>query len=446
MQQLWRHARETLKSLAPDCYHRWIAPLRFHEPEDGSVVVTCPNTFFKDWVESHHRGTLEKALQDAKGREVRLAFKVDAPQNSRRNRHNGGQMSFAQLSPSPLWESGLNARYTFERFVVGPCNEFAYTASLEVARFSETRYNPFLLLADVGMGKSHLSCAIGNHIQQHHLASRVCYTTAEGFINDMVHSIKAKRSEAFKEKFRQQCDVLVLDGVEFLSGKSRTQAELAYTLDALQHSNKQIILTSNRLLREIPEMEETLRSRLGSGLVVDIKPPDPPTRRRILKQKARQEGFELPDDVAEFIADRITGNVRQLEGVIIHLMAKASLLHRPVDLNLAKEVFQDLFEDLSVPRKPTIRDIQDCVCRFFQIELEIMVSRSRKKAVYYPRQIAMYLCREHTQATLSAIGNAFQRDHASVLHSLAVIQRKCKADTTTRNQVAFLSEEVLSAK
>jgi chromosomal replication initiator protein len=446
MEQIWKQAKETLKdSMSSDCFQRWIAPLHFLGIGNEEVAVNCPNAFFKEWVEGHHRREIQKALETVNCGKIRLHFKVNGCKNGRPAAKNGEQLSFAQLSPSPLWESGLNTKFTFDRFVVGQCNEFAYTASMEVARTRKTRYNPLLLLADVGLGKSHLSCAIGNHIQEHCEKQRVYYTTAEGFINDMVHALKAKQSEAFKKKFRAQCDVLVLEGVEFLSGKSRTQIELTHTLDALQNANKQIILTSNTRPREIPEMADTLKSRLMSGLVVDIKPPDPQTRRRILKQKARQEGFELPDEVTEFLADRVNGNVRQLEGVVIHLMAKASLLHRPVDMDSAKEIIQDLFQDMSLPLKPTIRAIQECVCRYFQMEPETLISRSRKKAVYYPRQVAMYLCRNHTDATLAAIGKAFNRDHASVLHSLAVIQQRCKADAATRNQIAFLADELLKA-
>ena len=326
---------------------------------------------------------------------------------------------------------------------MGPTNEFAYTASLEVARSQKTRYNPLLLLADVGLGKSHLSCAIGNHVLQEGPNERVCYTTAEGFISDMVKGIKAKQLDTFKDKYRRQCDVLVIDGVDFLSGKAKTQVELAHTLDALSHAKKRIVLTSNVVPRDIPEMEEALRSRLTSGLVVDIKPPDFPTRCRILQQKARLEGISLPDGATEYLAKRITGNVRHLESALIHLMAKASLLGRPVELDLAKEVVRDLFHDISLPKKPGVQEIVECVCSHFKIERELMLSRSRKKVVYYPRQVAMYLCREHTDSTLTAIGKAFRRDHASVIHSLAVIQRKCVTDSTTRNQVAFLTNQIL---
>jgi chromosomal replication initiator protein len=259
----------------------------------------------------------------------------------------------------------------------------------------------------------------------------------------MVQSLKAKRLEAFKEKFRRQCDVLVLDGVQFLSGKSKTQMELAHTLDALFHTHKRVVLTSNALPREIPDMEEGLRSRLTGGLVVDIKPPDPGTRCRILQQKAEHEGIQFPAGVAEYVSQRVVGNVRQLESVLIHLLAKASLLHKAIDLDLAKEALRDLYHDLALPKKPAIQEILNCVCKHFHMEKDLLLSRSRKKAVYQPRQVAMYLCREHTDSTLTAIGKAFRRDHASVIHSLAVIHRKSVTDATIRKQLSFLAEQIL---
>jgi chromosomal replication initiator protein len=430
----------------PDAFQRWISPLRFVANGDTEIVLECPNAFFKDWVERHHHNRIAQAFRQVTGSETPFRFQLQAQGHSRLPRKAAVQMSFAEVSPSPLWNSGLNGNYTFDRFVVGPCNEFAYTASLEVARSRKTRYNPLLLLADVGLGKSHLSCAIGNHILQHGPQERVYYTTAEGFVNEMVRGIKAKQLESFKDKFRQQCDVLVLDGVDFLSGKTKTQTELAHTLDALSHSQKRIVLTSNLSPREIVEMDESLKSRITSGLVVDIKPPDLATRRRILEEKARREEVQLPDDVTEYLARRITGNVRQLESGLIHLMAKASLLRRPIDLELAREVARDLFHDLSLPKKPALEEIMDCVCRYFKLDRELFLSRSRKKAVYHPRHVAMYLCRQHTDATLTAIGRAFRRDHASVIHSLAVIQKKCVTDSTTRNQVGFLAEEILKGR
>jgi chromosomal replication initiator protein len=443
MESIWEQAKEAVRgSMDPDCFQRWIAPLRFVEQNDGTVVLGCPNAFFKEWVEHHHRGALQEAIQGAMGREVRLHLRVEPTNGESSAGKMGRQLDFAQLHPSPLWGAGLNSNYTFERYVVGPCNEFAYTASLEVARCRQTRYNPLLVLADVGLGKSHLSSAIGNHILEHSHQERVCYMTAEEFINEMVHAIKAKQLEAFKEKFRRQCDVMVIDGVQFLSGKAGTQVELSYTLDALLNANKRIILTSKVLPRDIPEMEESLKSRLGSGLVVDIKPPGPATRRRMLQQKAKQEGVELTEEVTEYLAQRINGNVRDLESVVILLLAKSSILRRSLDLKLASEVFQELFRDHHLPATPSIGEIMECVCRYFRIERDVLLSRSRRKAVYHPRQVAMYLCRQHTEATLTAIGKAFRRDHASVIHSLAVIQRKCQADATTRNQVSFLAEQI----
>jgi chromosomal replication initiator protein len=443
MESIWNRTKEILaNAMDPDSFQRWIAPLHCLKIESGCVELGCPNSFFKEWIENHHAGKLHEVLQEVLEQDVSVRLSLDPRPVSREKQPTGEQMSFGQLRPSPLWFSGLNGNYTFERFVVGPCNEFAYTASLEVARTPMTRYNPLLLLADVGLGKSHLSSAIGNHILQHKQQEVVFYTTAEEFINEMVQALRAKKLDTFKDKFRRRCEVLVIDGVQFLSGKAATQIELAHTLDALQNTDKRIILTSNLSPRNIPEMAESLRSRLSSGLVVDIKPPDPQTRLRILTHKAQREGVDLPEDVAEYLANKIHGNVRHLESAVIHLLAKASLLSRPVDLHLAREVVQDLFQESSLPIKPTIEEIQGCVCQHFKLDKEKMLSRSRKKSVYYPRQLAMYLCREYTDATLAVIGKAFKRNHASVIHSLAVIQGRCQTDSTIRNQIAFLTEQI----
>lgn len=445
MKAIWEQAKNAVRnSMDPEGFQRWIAPLRLVESEENAVMLECPNGFFKDWVERHHRKRLEQALREVAGLERPLKFRVQTGLDEPSLRGKRAvQIRFSDVNPSPLWHSGLNGDYTFDRFVVGPCNEFAYSAALEVARSQRTRYNPLLVLANVGLGKSHLSCAIGNHVVEHGPQQKVFYTTAEGFVTEMVRGLKNKQLEGFKEKYRQQCDVLVIDGIEFLSGKAHTQAELSHTLDALTSARKRIVLTSNLPPREIPEMEESLRSRISSGLVVDIKPPDLDTRCRILQQKSIQEGVQIPEEVTEYLARRFTDNVRQLESGLIQLIAKASLLRRPVDLELAREVTRDLLRDTSLPAKPTIEQIVDCVCHYFKIDRETLLSRSKKRAVYYPRQVAMYLCRQHTDATLSLIGKAFNRDHASVIHSLAMIQKRCLGDSTIRHQMAFLSQQIL---
>lgn len=445
METVWERAKETIKgSMDADGFNTWIEPLRLVGNDGEAVVLECPNSFFKEWIERHHRKKLEAAIKEVTGTDKPLKLKVsDDGTKKKKQNPSPVQLNFREVSSSPHWQSGLIREFTFDRFVVGPCNEFAYSAALEVARSQRTRYNPLLVLADVGLGKSHLSCAIGNHVVDKSPGQKVVYTTAEGFVTEMVNGLRRKQLDQFKEKYRKQCDVLVIDGIEFLSGKGHTQMELAHTLDALASAKKRIVLTSNLPPKEIREMEETLKSRVTSGLVVDIKPPDQDTRCRILQQKAKQEGVALPDDVTEFLAKRLTGNVRQLESGLINLIAKASLLRRPIDLDLAKEVTTTILRDNAFPTKPTIEQILECVCNHFKIEPEAMVSRSRKRSLYYPRQIAMYLCRKHTDATLTAIGKAFRRDHASVIHSLAVIQKRCAADATTRHQIAFLSEKIL---
>jgi chromosomal replication initiator protein len=445
MEAVWEKAKEAIKcSMDADGFQTWIEPLRLVGNDGEALVFECPNAFFKEWIERHHRKRLQEAIREAAGTDKPIKLKVTEERTKQKPQKQGPvQLDFREIGSSPHWRSGLIRDFTFERFVVGPCNEFAYSAALEVARSQRTRYNPLLVLADVGLGKSHLSCAVGNHVLEKTPGQKVFYTTAEGFVTEMVNGLRRKQLDQFKEKYRNQCDLLVIDGIEFLSGKAHTQMELAHTLDALTSAKKRIVLTSNLPPKEIPEMEETLKSRVTSGLVVDIKPPDPETRCRILQQKARQEGVSLPDDVTEFLAKRLTGNVRQLESGLINLIAKASLLRRPIDLDLAREVTSTILRDNSFPAKPTIEQILECVCNYFKIEPEAIVSKSRKRSLYYPRQIAMYLCRKHTDATLTAIGKAFKRDHASVIHSLAVIQKKCVADATTRHQIAFLSERIM---
>ena len=450
MESVWEQAQKAIKqSMDAACYRRWIRPLHYVEYKGGTFVLGCPNAFFKEWVDRHHRDMIQNTLMDISKETLRLSLTIQ-PGSKRQNASKGPQklrqMNFSQISPSPLWESGLNCTYTFDRFVVGPCNEFAYSASLEVARAPETRFSPLVLLGGVGLGKSHLSNAIGNHIINHRHADRVCYITAEEFINEMVRSLKTKKIETFKDKYRRQCDVLVIDGVHFLSGKAQTQIELAYTLEVFQNTHKRVVLTSSIKPKDIPEMDEGLKSRLSSGLMVNLDPPDPVTRCRILKEKAKREGVEVSEEVTEYLAQKIAGNVRQLESALIHLIAKASLMGKPMDLELAEVTIKELFIESVPQEKPTIEYIQKGVCDYFKMDLDVMLSRCRKKSVYYPRQIAMYLSREHTDSTLAIIGKAFKRDHASVVHSLSVIQRKRKTDAQTKHQLDYLREQIIDGR
>jgi chromosomal replication initiator protein len=335
-----------------------------------------------------------------------------------------------------------NRRFTFDQFVVGPCNRFAYQAALAVAKKKRSAYNPLYLYGESGLGKSHLSGAIGNYFYKVEPVVRIVYVTAEEFVNEMVSAIRKKEMWKFKEKYRRQCDILFIDGVHFLSGKEKTQSELSHTLDHLYHSGKQIILTANVPPHLLSHMTDGLKSRLGCGLVVDIHPPDLETRRRILRRRAEFEGVALPEDVVNLIASRVWGNVRRLEGLLINLMAKSSLMCRPIERELAEEVI-GLFE-VAENRQVTITSIQKQVACQYQIEVKQLISRSRRKSTCHPRQIAMYLSRKFTNESLDAIGRAFCRDHASVIHSIGVIEREIKDKAKVRREIDFLIEKLKS--
>jgi chromosomal replication initiator protein len=382
MESIWSRAKEVIREqIDPGCFNRWIEPLRFVQEDNGTVVLGCPDGFFKEWVDKYYKETIEEIL----GSHTKVVLKVfDSPPQEDHPQSKARQMRLDEISPSHLWNYGLNSHFTFDEFVVGPCNEFAYSASMEVARSDSAHITPLVLLADVGLGKSHLSCAIGNHILHHHPHMKVCYTTAEGFFNEMVRSIKAKNLEGFKEKYRTQFDVVVLDGIQYLSGKTSTQIELSHTLDILQNERKKIVLTSKLLPQEIPDMDNALKSRILSGIIADIRPPDYETRFKILRRKARQQGAELPETILEFLAENITGNVRHLEGALMHLLAKASLLKRPIDVNLAAEVVNERVHETAKEKKPSILHIQKCVCRYFKIDLDTLTSKSRRSQSISP--------------------------------------------------------------
>jgi chromosomal replication initiator protein len=338
--------------------------------------------------------------------------------------------------PSPL----ANGRFTFDQFVVGPSNQFAYRAAWAVANEKRGAYNPLYFYGESGLGKSHLSGAIGNHIYKTQPNARVLYVSAEEFVSEMVAAIRKQEMWEFKEKFRRRCDVLCIDGVHFLSGKDKTQAELSHTLDHLYHSGKQIILTASFPPHELRHMTDGLKSRLGCGLVVDIKPPDIETRKMILRRRAEFEGSILPDEVVDLLASKVWGNIRRLEGMLINLIAKASFLSRRIELELAQEVV-GLFQ-MAEKRRTTINSIQELVAGQYQIEVEQLVSRSRRKSICHPRQVAMYLCRKFTDESLDTIGMAFCRDHASVIHSIGVVERQKREKAKVRREIDFLVERL----
>jgi chromosomal replication initiator protein len=335
----------------------------------------------------------------------------------------------------------LHKDFTFDQFVVGMCNSFAHNAAQSLAYGENLCHNSLFLLSKTGLGKSHLSQAIGNHILNQNPAVRICYMTAEDFTNAMVYSLRHDRIEQFKEKYRRQCDVLLLEDVQFLSGKEKTQHELSYTLDALLAANKKLIFTSSHLPGDIPKMDGKLTSRMSSGIISNIESPDYETRVRIIKKKASLKSLEIPEDVVHYLASELSENVRQLESGLIGVAAKASLLKMPADVKLAESVVRNIAQR---SREITVESIKKLVCKYYNITVEEILSRSRKRVIVQPRQIAMYLARRHTDQSYQAIGRSFNRYHATTLHAVGTVERLIREQGPVQKQVEFLSRRLES--
>jgi chromosomal replication initiator protein len=450
MEQVWNAVKEKMQNHLPShSYRMWIEPMKFLEVRDGALVLSCPNSFSRRRILDHYSDTLETELVRGAGRPLKLQVEVHSPKNGNGNgsasayKDHHQQLPLPNLSGRPHSGRLLRKNFTFDQFVVGGNNDFAYSASLSLASKKNTQQSALFLLSATGLGKSHLAQAIGHHILTEMPAERVYYITAEDFTNEMVQALRHDSINRFKEKYRTRCDVLLLEDVQFLSGKERTQLELALTLDALADAGKKIIFSSCYAPTEIPKLSEELRSRLSGGLVSNIDPPDFRTRLRILRKKVESSGFPVTEDVMHFLASELTENVRQLESGLIGVAAKGSLLGSRIDVPLAETVVKNI-----VRRKQaiTVSAIKKLVCRHARISEEDLISRSRKQTIVRPRQIAIYLSRKYTDQSLQAIGRSFNRYHATALHAIACVERAMKQDSRMRRYVDFLCQKLEEGK
>ncbi len=360
----------------------------------------------------------------------------------------GGQQElFPAAQPVPRPDrtaqnrAALNPKYTFGNFIVGASNQFAHAASLAVASQPGETYNPLFVYGGVGLGKTHLVCAIANDILDRNPESRVVYLSSDSFMNELIAAMRRDRMEEFKRRFRR-VDFLILDDVQFLAGRERTQEEFFHTFNALYEARKQIVLTSDKFPKDIPSLEERLRNRFESGLIADIQAPDIETRLAILEKKAETDHLALPSDVAMFLAETFESNVRELEGSLTRLHAHASLNGSPINLELARRVLKSFLNDRP-ERGITIERIQKTVSDYFHIQPSDLVSKSRTRHVTHPRQIAMYLCRCHTSASFPVIGDRFGgRDHTTVIHAQQVIERRMKEDSVLRQTIDILTNRI----
>jgi len=446
METIWEEIKSVIKTGIPEhSYNMLIDPLQYLKSDENIFVVSSPNFFSKKRIIEHYQVLIESELKKLIGKNCKLSIDVFNDQNNLKERK---QIPDRQL---PLPNANINHScgrllrkdFTFDEFVVGNSNDFAYSAALSLATKSDCHQNSLFLLSKTGMGKTHLSQAIGHHILSKSPTNSVYYITAEDFTNEMVNALRDNSINSFKEKYRRKCDVLLLEDVHFLSGKERTQVELSLTLDTLYDSGKKIIFTSCYLPTDIAKMNVQLKSRLSSAVISNIEPPNFGTRIRILQKKSKTNGVKLPDDVTNYLANELSEDVRQLESGLVGVTAKSSLLGVPIDLNLAQSVVKNIAIQ---KKKVTIDVIKKVVCKHYNIAENDIISRSRKRCFVKPRQIAIYLSRVYTDSPLEAIGKSFNRYHATALHSISTVERGLKGNTSdsavVKKQVEYLRKKL----
>ncbi|MGD2038386.1 MAG: chromosomal replication initiator protein DnaA [Desulfobacterales bacterium] len=446
MEAVWEKVKSAIKNRIPThSFEMWIEPLDLKKCENGRWILACPNFFSKKRVSDIYANLISAELSTATGNSCNLDFVVGAKRKPGREKEQmpDYQMPLPNDSIRPHGGRFLRRDFTFDQFVVGANNDFAYSASLSLASRKEHQQNALFLLSKTGMGKSHLSQAIGHHVLSEYPDERVYYITAEDFSNEMVQAFRLDSINKFKGKYRNKCDVLLIEDVHYLSGKERTQVELALTLDSLFEAGKRIIFSSCYLPGDIPKLNDKLRSRLSDSLISSIDPPNFRTRVRILRKKAQSNGYQMPDDVINYLAGELTEDIRQLSSGLNGVAAKASLLGAAIDLNLTESVVKNIVRQR---KKITIDAIKKLVCKYYNCSLQEVVSRSRKQRLVRPRQMAIYLSRRYTDAPLQSIGKAFNRYHATALHSIHSIERGLKESSSIQKQVEFFHQKLESGK
>ncbi|WP_123042652.1 chromosomal replication initiator protein DnaA [Cohnella candidum] len=439
--EIWQQVLSVIQTkLSKPSFDTWFKSTKASFLADDVVVVTAPTTFAAEWLETRYTKLVSTTIADYVGRPVEVKFAIEEARTAEPP---------APFPPAPAakpavqeeYVSMLNPKYTFDTFVIGAGNRFAHAASLAVAEAPAKAYNPFFLYGGVGLGKTHLMHAIGHYILENNPNTRVLYISSEKFTNEFINAIRDNRGESFRNKYRN-IDVLLIDDIQFLAGKEGTQEEFFHTFNALHEEHKQIIISSDRPPKEIPTLEERLRSRFEWGLITDIQPPDLETRIAILRKKAKAENLDIPNEAMMYIANMIDTNIRELEGALIRIVAYSSLTNQDVSSHLAAEALKDILPT-GRNRLITIQDIQQRVGEFYGLKLEDFKARKRTKAVAFPRQIAMYLSREMTDYSLPKIGDAFGgRDHTTVIHAHEKISQQLKVDQELYKIINNLTERI----
>jgi chromosomal replication initiator protein len=442
------------ETLSETIYDTWFAHAEPSSLDDSGLVVAVPNDFTRGWIESHFQNYVSTAARETAGKELQVSFAVGEwhaptvasgppPQQPSRPRTVVEEREQDALPFRDGQESQLNPKYTFDLFIIGSSNRFAHAAALAVAEGPAQAYNPLFIYGGTGLGKTHLLQAIGHYVAQHSRRLTRRYVTSETFMNDFIDSLRDKRIEGFKRRYRNY-DVLLIDDIQFFEGKERIQEEFFHTFNSLYEGGAQIVISSDRPPREIATLEERLRSRFEWGLLTDIQPPDLETRIAILRKKVNTERIAVTDpEVLTFIAGRVSSNIRELEGALTRVVAFSSLTDRAMTVELAEHVLKDVFPQGDAAPEVTISRIQEAVSERFGVTLEELVSPRRSQSVAYPRQVAMYLSRELTDSSLPKIGREFGgRDHTTVMHATQKVARLLKEDRSVYNLVQELTARV----
>jgi chromosomal replication initiator protein len=441
MDVLWEGALEQLKErLGKQNFETWIKPIRFSEQKGDEIRLEVPNKFFRDWLTDHFLGSIEQVLRAIARQEVKVCLNVNQSIQSKDVAQKNERKLESERDRPQRAHNNLIPKYTFENFVIGASNQFAHAASMAVANQPGEHYNPLFIYGGVGLGKTHLVNAIGHRAAAKRSSLKVVYLSSESFMNELIGSLRRDKMDDFKTKFRN-VDLLILDDVQFIAGKERTQEEFFHTFNSLYESHKQIVITSDKFPKEIPGLEDRLRNRFEWGLIADIQPPDMETRVAILEKKAETEGVQLPHEVAIFLASNIDSNVRELEGSLTRLGAFASLTRSIITTDLAKEVLRNTLR--GAQREITVESIQKTICDYYNIKIVDLKAKRRTKNIALPRQVAMYLCRKYTETSFPGIGDKFGgRDHSTVIHASKTIEKKIKQDPYMQTTIEKLERHL----
>ena len=471
-QELWHGFIDSIRnSLSSHVVQTWFEPALCVGADDATIQLALRDAFARDWLSNHYLTFIHDGLSRFTGRKMVVELLV-VPELFLNTDPDDGSLDDLEeqepqkepdrlelVNPTPDADDSpirivresldperrsvrqLNRRYTFNEFVCGPSNQFAYAATKAVAGKPGQSYNPLFIFGGVGLGKTHLLTAIGHQVLQERPGARVVYTTAEQFTNEVVHAVMAGKLEEFRSKYRKNADLLLIDDIQLLAGKKRTQHELFHLFNTLYDSQRQIVFTSDKLPHELPEMEERLINRFQWGLLADVQAPEIETRVAILRQKAEKDGYYIPDDVAFFLAKNIRQNVRELEGALVRVTAHASLSNTPLTAEHAQRVLADILPGDT--KKITVSHIQKLVANYFQLRVSDLKSKERRKVIVRPRQIAMYLCRKHTEHSFPELSSEFgKKDHTTVLSACKKIESMIQQDPSLRSQVVDLERQM----